>query len=127
MGLTFECIDHVTLPVTYLKRSVAFYRDVLGLAPLHRPEYMPLKDAWFAVTERQQVHLVYNDGWRGDGTTAQTHYHFALRVDDLAAARAQLLATGWPVSDVEQRPDGTKRLFVKDPDGHVIELCQPSN
>lgn len=122
MTLTFECIDHVTLPVTYLKRSVEFYRDVLGLSPVDRSEQLPLKGAWFAVTEQQRVHLVYSVGWQSEPLTM--HYHFALRVSDLQAARASLLTTGWPVSEIETLSDGRLRLSLKDPDGHTVEMCQ---
>lgn len=125
MALTYEGIDHVTLPVTYLKRSVEFYRDVLGLVPIDRPEQLPLKGVWFSVPGGQQVHLMYHVGWQNEGVSV--HYHFALRVRDLSAAREQLSTTGWPIGDIEHLVDGTRRMFLKDPDGHMVELCQAMN
>jgi lactoylglutathione lyase len=45
--------------------------------------------------------------------------HIALAIDDVAAAEADLAAVGIPVSGKR----GNVALFVRDPDGNVIELA----
>ena len=51
--------------------------------------------------------------------------HLALVVDDLDAALQRAAAAGvTPPGEVFARGDGVKRVFVTDPDGHVIELMQ---
>jgi catechol 2,3-dioxygenase-like lactoylglutathione lyase family enzyme len=51
--------------------------------------------------------------------------HLALVVDDLDAALERAAAAGvTPPGEVFARGDGVKRVFVTDPDGHVIELMQ---
>ena len=41
-------LDHIAIYVTDLKKSSAFYRDVLGLDPLPEP-FRDGKHAWFAI------------------------------------------------------------------------------
>ena len=45
--------------------------------------------------------------------------HIALAIDDVAATRASLEAAGIKISGAR----GTAALFVRDPDGNVIELA----
>ncbi len=48
--------------------------------------------------------------------------HFALRVDDIAAWEKQLQQVGAEFRPRKQRPDGAWQIFLRDPDGHYIEL-----
>ncbi len=50
--------------------------------------------------------------------------HIAILCDDLDAARAQLEAAGYPIRGSQEFPTGARGLFVRDPDGTVIELHQ---
>jgi lactoylglutathione lyase len=51
--------------------------------------------------------------------------HFALHCPDIAAAAATLAAAGIPLSGGPVRfPHGAQAIFVRDPDGNVIELHQ---
>lgn len=49
--------------------------------------------------------------------------HMALYVDDLEAMEAHLLEGGYPLSGGPITfPDGTRAIFVRDPDGNVVEF-----
>ncbi len=50
--------------------------------------------------------------------------HVAILCDDLTDARAKLEAAGFPISGEQQFPTGAQAIFVRDPDGTVVELHQ---
>jgi catechol 2,3-dioxygenase-like lactoylglutathione lyase family enzyme len=118
MTLAIRELNHVMLRVTDLAASEQFYGEILGLSRLPRPAF-DFPGAWFALG-RQELHLVADPkppvGPRG-------HHHFAIWVEDHAAAHADLKRKGWPhLRGPQLRPDGVNQLFVTDPDGYVIEL-----
>jgi glyoxylase I family protein len=111
-----KAVHHVSINVADVDRAAAFYVDVLGLTRrTDRPE-LGVAGAWLDAGG-QQVHLI-------NGTPAPAvGQHFALLVDDLDAAVADLRARGLRVSDPS--PVGTGRQsFVHDPDGNLIEIHQ---
>lgn len=114
-------IDHVSLPVRDLEVAVAFYRDVLGLEPVPRPE-LGIPGAWLAAGAAQ-VHLIATPaGMQVDvppPTLNPAASHVAFAVDDYAAAIARVRERGLEV--IETSPEAGQ-LWVRDPDGHVVEL-----
>jgi len=117
MDLNIRELNHVMIRVADLAVSVKFYRDILGLRELPRPAF-DFPGAWFALG-KQELHLVADpavSGSRGD-------HHFALWVDDPAAAKREILSRGWTrLRGPSPRPDGAMQVFVTDPDGYVLEL-----
>lgn len=122
-------IDHVTLIVADLEKSREFYCDVLGMEQVDRPGFS-FGGRWFQAGTTQ-IHLILDhedSGPAGENTTdlkkSSRNRHFAFEVEDGHAAAARLLELGLPlVSGPQERPDGAVQVFVKDPDGHVVELC----
>lgn len=112
-------LNHVAIHVGDVERSCAFYRDVLGLAPLARPAFT-FPGAWFRLGTHQELHII------GDRTepvhSGNRGNHFALRVDDLAAWEARFQTLNFEYRPRQRRPDGALQIFVRDPDGHAIEL-----
>ena len=118
MPLAIRELNHVMIRVADLEASVRFYTDVLELRPLPRPAFS-FPGAWFALGA-QELHLVADPKPPG-GTRG--HHHFAIWVEDHAAAHRDLVAKGWPhLRGPQLRPDGVSQLFVTDPDGYIIEL-----
>lgn len=113
-------LSHVALHVADVEVSVAFYRDVLCLPPMPRPEF-DFPGAWFRLGETQELHLI------GDREQpVHLHHrgnHFALLVQDLDAWDSHLDDHGATRLPRRIRPDGAGQTFVKDPDGHWVELC----
>jgi lactoylglutathione lyase len=115
-------LNHVAIQVADVERSRDFYRRVLQLSPLPRPAFS-FPGAWFRLGTTQELHLI---GERGEPVIAGSRgNHFALQVEDLAAWEAQLRQTGAEFLPKKRRPDGAWQIFVRDPDGHYIELFTP--
>ena len=115
-------LNHVAGHVADVERSGAFYRDVLRLEMLPRPAF-DFPGAWFRLGTVQELHLI---GRRLETIPpVNTNEHFALRVDDLAAWEAHLQRVGAEFRPMQQRPDGAWQIFLRDPDGHFIELFMP--
>ena len=118
-------LNHVALHVTDLEASVRFYRDVLGLPVIPRPAF-DFSGAWFGVGcggGRQEIHLICRPAKEAPYNTPRER-HFAMRVDDAAAAAERLREAGVPFSGPSRRPDAALQVFLRDPDGHVVELCE---
>jgi catechol 2,3-dioxygenase-like lactoylglutathione lyase family enzyme len=113
----FSQIDHCSILITDVERSRAFYRDVLGLKEIASPRTFDFVVAWFELGN-QQLHLLLKD--RPDSRSPR---HFALRVDDVNAARAHLTARNVPIEETTPIP-GADRFFIQDPDGNRIEIIQ---
>ena len=123
-------LHHVSLPVTNLERSRAFYRDVLALREIPRPPF-DFAGVWFAVGDHQ-LHLIVHDAPTLRARGIDSHdVHVALRVKSYRDTVAHLRSRGYR----EDAVDETKRLrenpagkagfpqvFILDPDRHVIEL-----
>lgn len=118
-------VDHVSFPVTDLARALAFYRDMLGLAPIPRPDFGGLDGAWLEAGA-VQVHLIVTpdgaDVGRPPASTNPVAGHTAFAIDDYDATKAALEAAGHEVVGLGA---GLGQMWVRDPDGHVIELIVP--
>jgi glyoxylase I family protein len=126
--------DHIVLRIRDKSAALHFYCEVLGLTvDRDRPEL----GLTHLRAGRQMIDLVTLDGPLGlrggsaPGSDARNLDHFALQVRpfDEAAIRAHLAAHGLAI--VEEGPrygaDGEGlSLYVRDPDGNVVELKGPS-
>ena len=116
-------IDHVSLVVADTKRSLRFYRDLLGLPVVADRPDLGYPGAWLRVGE-QQIHLLEvpnpdsADGRPGHGGRDR---HLALRIDDLDALERVLDAAG--IAFTRSR-SGRRALFCRDPDGNAAEFIE---
>ena len=115
-------LNHVAIHVADLEKSVAFYRDVLGLKPIPRPAFS-FPGAWFQLGVDQELHII---GERKQEVISHNRgNHFALLVDDFDAWEKHLANCGAKTAPRRLRPDGAWQLYAIDPDGHYVELCTP--
>lgn len=117
-------LNHISLHVANVAKSVTFYSDVLGLKEL--PSQVPNR-RWFALGGGAEIHL-------GGGRTAlvpnDEDVHFPLAVRDLNPWMARLKAHGihWvgahdtPFGVSTIRTDGVRQIYFRDPDGYWIEI-----
>jgi glyoxylase I family protein len=125
-------IQHSALVVSDLERSRRFYGGAIGMEELERPQTFTFRGAWFRAGS-EELHLILAEdttspaGWKEPGKSALTGLaaHVALEVDDLAAARARLDGNGIGLfTGPLERGDGIVQVYVRDPDGHLIELFE---
>jgi catechol 2,3-dioxygenase-like lactoylglutathione lyase family enzyme len=109
-------IHHVSICVSDAAAGLAFYRDVMGMTPLPRPDLGP--GCWLDAGG-QQVHLLESDEARPRSD------HFAIRVDDLDAAVADLRAHDLKIYTGDHIPGAGRQAFLHDPFGNFLELNQP--
>jgi len=120
--MTIEELNHVAIYVTDVQRSSDFYQLVLKLESIPRPAFS-FPGAWFRLGTNQELHLIAN--LRSPFFPSHENNHFALRVDDLDPWEQHLKEVGADFAPRKPRPDGASQVFLRDPDGHVIELFTP--
>ncbi|PWW09116.1 VOC family protein [Mangrovibacter plantisponsor] len=104
-------MNHLTLAVSQVQRSMDFYALVLGFAPRAqwaRGAYLSLGDLWLCLSlDKPEISSDY------------THYAFTLEPGKMAEFRARLGAFGI-VEWKQNRSEGDSVYFL-DPDGHKLE------
>jgi catechol 2,3-dioxygenase-like lactoylglutathione lyase family enzyme len=126
-------IDHVVLRVRDVERSIGFYCGVLGCREERRVEALGLVQlrAGAALIDLVDVAGVLGrlgGGPPGDSERNLDHLALQLAALDEPAVRAQLAAAGIESGEVGQRygAEGIgPSLYVRDPDGNVVELKGP--
>ena len=136
-------VNHVGLTVTDLGRSVAFYRDVVGLQV--QVEGFRTGGEWFdRLTENSGavIHgamlrdgdfclqlLHYEQGGEPEAVTGHNrvgNLHVSINVSDVHALRDEILADGAhdPTPIVDLPVPGARSFYIRDPDGVPVEFMQ---
>jgi catechol 2,3-dioxygenase-like lactoylglutathione lyase family enzyme len=137
--INVQRLGHVSLKVSDLDASIAFYEEVLGMRVSDRMLYAehdpaPIAEgAWlrcnndhhcialFKMKEESEAEVVDSSKTPGPGL-----HHFAFELDrfeTLLDAHSQLKERGVPVVAQRQYGPGSQiRLYCLDPDGNRIEL-----
>jgi catechol 2,3-dioxygenase-like lactoylglutathione lyase family enzyme len=147
--MTVTRIDHVGITVSDVDRALGFYRDLLGLRVIADETVTESEVAELLGLDSVRLRIADLDS--GDGrivelmqylepTGRRIAYesfdsataHVAFTVDDLAAVSERLTGAGATI--VSRRPttinepggafDGAICLYVRDPDGVILELVQ---
>ena len=123
-------LAHIGIRVHDLERSLAFYR-LLGFEKTVGP-IGPEPVAVLMHPSGLEINLVLNAPVASTPNVlmdvpvkAPGVTHFALECADITAAAKAIEAAGFTVRDRVKFPTGAEAIFVRDPDGIVIELHQP--
>jgi catechol 2,3-dioxygenase-like lactoylglutathione lyase family enzyme len=108
-----ERVDFVDVPTRDIERSVAFYRDVLELPQSPRnPTEFEAGNVTLALWKPEDMGVEF---------PKSAAHGIALRVADVAVARAELEAKG--VEFIGERDSGVCNMaFFEDPDGNSLIL-----
>ena len=140
-------LDHVSVTSADLDRSVAFYRDLLGLSLIGRGESS--EPELGAILGQPGVRLLWGEVDLGGGQILELlQYlspdgepltpdparpggtHIGLRVSDIDAMYLRLSQAGVPIRskpvEIQEEGDwlGVRCLYASDPDGVTIELVE---
>ena len=111
-----ERTDFVSVPVTDLERSTAWYRDTLGLEQTGEgnwPEFRLGENGFLYLMDPTNI---------GQEFTAPHTAPIALRVPDVEAARAELAGRGVPFHGDTFDTGVCHMAHFTDPDGNVFML-----
>lgn len=115
-------ISHIALYVHDMNKTLAFYKDFLGFA---EPYSLTNKNGslhltWIKINDRQSIEIFPEQAAGSDRL-----YHVALETDDAVAMRDYLAEHGVKVpAKVGKGRIGNLNYFIKDPDGHIVEIVQ---
>lgn len=133
VALEIRRLDHVALLVNDVERSKRFYIQLLGMEEHPRPSNFNFPGAWLRKGSAE-IHLIgdhesgraelVQPGEYNPQELATGHVtHFAFEVIDLEETRQYLQTRGIPiVGGPRPRGDGVMQLYIRDPDGYVIEF-----
>ena len=124
-------IHHVTAICRDVERTIAFYRDLLGLSIIHdgpSDDDPQARHVWFGALDGSAGMLVsfmqYPELPEGVVGVGSTH-HFALTVetaDEQVAWRDYLRDHGVDCTEVFDR-GSFRSIYIRDPDGHIVEIA----
>ncbi len=125
--MRLEAPDYVVLIVEDLDRSLGFYVELLGLKLGHRSgPYAQLATGRTRLALYEREAMQETLGWRlRSPERDRPGFEVGFKVDDVDAAFRELLERGAdPASPPADRHWGQRTAYVRDPDGHLIELAQ---
>ena len=125
-------INHVGLRVRSLETARAFYQQlgfdfIVGpigpepVAVMIHPSGVNINFILNASDDASPTNVLMDQTEKHTGFT-----HIALEIDDLDAVRQQLAACDIDITETVELEDGAIFIFVRDPDGNVIELHKPA-
>lgn len=116
---------HASLLVADTRRSLTFYRDLLGLMEDPARPDLGFPGAWLWVgSGGRQLHLLElpnPDPVQGRPAHGGRDRHLAFSLGDLDDLAQRLEAAGIPHT---QSRSGRRALFCRDPDGHALEFME---
>jgi lactoylglutathione lyase len=124
MRLAFRLL-HTRYRVNDLERSVAFYKDVLGLQEVRRSKS---ELVFLKAPESEETIELCSFPDAGPVQVQPDLTHLAFQVDNLEEFARHLEKRGLKYSDgPHMKPDGSGFAFIDAPEGYEIELIQRSS
>jgi glyoxylase I family protein len=115
-------LDHASIPVGDLDEAIIFYRDVLGLEPISRPNF-DFPGAWFD-GGGTPIHLTTGAHLRGEEfPLRENEAHLAFTTDDPDGFLADLAALNIEIYELPDSPAADRQLFFFDPWRNMLELA----
>lgn len=111
---------HAAILVNDLERAKNFYETVLGLMEKQRHDF-DFNGVWYNLGECELHLMVVADPLPPAEQRPRRDFHVALKIEDHQATKEYLEKLGIPYREGRH---GLLQLFVRDPDGNLIELQQ---
>lgn len=111
-------LNHLTLRVAELDRSIAFYHELLGFALRWRSDtsaYLEGGGLWLALLRREV-------GPAGGATAGMDHFALTIAEGAFDGAGEELRRCGVKIVKGPLRRGAGRSVYFEDPDGIVVEL-----
>ena len=117
---------HTRYRVNDLEKTVAFYKDVLGLQETRRhTSGRGSQLVFFKAPESEEEIEICKFDESGPVVVGPDLTHLAFEVDDLEKLARGAAAKGYPLSDGPHKASGGSAIaFIDAPEGYEIELIQ---
>lgn len=117
---------HTRYRVADLEKTIAFYRDVLGLEEVRRSTSgRGSQLVFFKAPGSEELIEICKFDESGPVQVGPDLTHLAFEVEDLDAFARRAASLGYPLSDGPHRSSGGSIIaFVDAPEGYEIELIQ---
>ena len=125
----FKILSHVSVTVTDVTKARDFYTGVLGFQEIPRPAF-DFPGIWYSLGGDLQLHIILNDQLVRPAAEREKivarYPHFALWTENVDGTARRFEELGLVCRDVISGPTGLRQLFIKDPDGNMVEFLGPS-
>ncbi|HYE89441.1 MAG TPA: VOC family protein [Terriglobales bacterium] len=125
----FKQLNHVSITVTDVEKAREFYSGVLGFTEIPRPAFN-FPGIWYSLGGDLSLHIILNDQLVRPAVEREKiiarYAHFAVWTDDCDETARKIGELGLTTRDVISGPTGLRQVFVKDPDGNMVEFIGPS-
>jgi lactoylglutathione lyase len=125
--MMFSKVDYIKVNVSDMSRSVAFYRDILGLSlKFESPGWSEFQTGATTLALHLKRARVGGEGQAPPEPLAGT-CSIGFSVEDLAATHRELEARGahFVLAPTEQANEGIRLAVCVDPDGLTIAFAEP--
>lgn len=118
-------LNHLALHVHDLKKSSAFYEQVMQFKKIPEPFKDGLHD-WFSIGDPFQLHLIQG---APSGIYQDINRHFCFSVPSIDQFMAHISKhkisyynSKGELGKITVRVDGVKQIYIQDPDGYWLEV-----
>ena len=125
LGDLIKRVNHYAIAVSDVKASLHFYKDIIGLQTIRRPNF-DRHGAWLTMGNIE-LHLVKGIPavHKGDNLIVS---HISLETYNVKEALLRLKKMGIPYAQNISVPTGDEsgiitQYFIRDPDGYYVEIC----
>ena len=118
-------LNHIALYITDLKKSGAFYTDIIGLDTIPEP-FHDGKHLWFSIGLKSHLHLIEGAANKPENNK-NNHLCFSVAsvetfIKTLKKKNIEFENWAGEKSVFNTRVDGVKQIYFRDPDGYWIEI-----
>ena len=128
--MKIEGIDHIALNAINYDATLSFYRDILGFKQLNSVHTNEFTATYLGIAGGSRMEIFDLKGKartleKGDNDVGVKH--FAFKVTNVMQHAQEIEKAGVPIvmPYTELTDFSAKVVLFKDPDGNIVELCEP--
>lgn len=119
---------HTCIRVMDLEKSLAFYKDAIGLIETKRKDFPDYQFSLVYLSDQEggyELELTYNYNPEKPYELGNGFSHIAVGVEDLEASHQKHMEMGYQVTPLKGLPgEAPGYYFVADPDGYQVEVIR---